>query len=427
MLCQSAAQGHKKSFELHQQVVRGFVERGERHFLQGDPEAAWHDLLQGEQLDGDNRDADRLRQALVRLGLAEVRAHLQAGEPGRAGETITRLRERSVRQPELLLLDEAARAWLQARDYAGRGEFSRALELVERARRMLPGPVEPLNRLRAELEGHRDRFAELVQQLHEATEAARWRDVLERADQVLAVAPQYPEARRARGLAWKAIEPATLVTPTLVPAAPASEGGQRGEQSQRFALWIDGVGGFLVCLANRITLGQATPDGYVDVPLYADVSRLHAGLTRAGGSYILEAMRPVQVNAKPVEKALLRPNDRITLGTTCQLQFRQPAPVSASARLDLMSGQRLPLGVDGVILMADTLLLGPGPQVHVAMPDLKHPVVLYRHKDGLGVRCPGPLLIDGQRCQERGLLRPASSVSGEDFAFALEPLGSRMG
>jgi len=134
---------------------------------------------------------------------------------------------------------------------------------------------------------------------------------------------------------------------------------------------------------------------------------------------------PALVNGKAVEKALLRPNDRITLGTTCQLQFRQPAPVSATARLDLTSGQKLPLGVDGVILMADTLLLGPGPQVHIAVPDLKHAVVLYRHKDGLGVRCPGPLLIDGQRCQERGLLRPASSVSGEDFAFAIEPLVTR--
>src|SRR5262249_34292592 len=143
--------------------------------------------------------------------------------------------------------------------------------------------------------------------------------------------------------------------------------------------------------------------------------------------YLLEAMRPGQVNGQPVEKALLRPNDRVTLGTTCQLQFRQPVPVSATARLDLTSGQRLPLAVDGVLLMADTLLLRPGEQVHINVPDLKQPVVLYRHKDGLGVRCPGPLLIDGQRCQERGLLRPASSVSGEDFSFALEPLGARVG
>ena len=43
-----------------------------------------------------------------------------------------------------------------------------------------------------------------------------------------------------------------------------------------------------------------------------------------------------------------------------------------------------------------------------------------------GVRSSGPLMIDGQRCQERGLLRPTSSVSGEDFCFAVEPLGTRM-
>lgn len=424
ILCQSAAQGHKKSFELLQQVIRGFVERGERHLRQDDAEAAWHDLLQAEQLDRDNRDADRLRQALVRLGLAEVRALLQAGEPARAAETVARLRERSVRQPELLLLDEAAKGWLQARDQASRGEIARALTLAERVRRLLPGTAEPLDRFRADLEGNRDRFAGLVGQLHEASEACRWRDVLELADQVLAIAPQHPEARRARGMAWKSVEPVTVVTPSAAPVPHPAE-GERAEPSQRFLLWIDGVGGYLVCLANRVTVGQATQDGYVDVPLYADVSRLHAALTRENGSYVLEAMRPVQVNGQPAEKALLRANDRITLGTACQLQFRQPAPVSASARLDLTSGQRLPLSVDGVILMADTLLLGPGQQVHVAVPDLKHPVVLYRHKDGLGVRCPGHFLIDGQRCQERGLLRPASSVSGEDFALALEPLGTR--
>jgi tetratricopeptide (TPR) repeat protein len=426
ILCQPAAQGHKKSFELLQQVVKGFVERGERQLGRGDAEAAWHDLLQAEQLDRDNRDADRLRQALVRQALAEVRTLLQAGEPGRAGETIARLRERSVRQPELLLLDEAARGWLQARDHAARGDFPRALELTERVRRLLPGNVEPLARFRAELENNRDRGAELVKELHEATEAGRWRDVLDLADRVLTIAPQHPDARRARGMAWKSVEPATVVTQPAVVVPPTTGPGQRAELPPRFLLWIDGVGGFLVCLGERVTLGQATPDGYVDVPLFADVSRLHAALTRENGSYVLEGMRPVLVNGQPTEKALLRQGDRITLGATCQLQFRQPAPVSASARLDLTSGQRLPLAVDGVLLMADTLLLGPGSQVHVTVPDLKQPVVLYRHKDGLGVRSPGPLVIDGQRCQERGLLRPTSSVSGEDFCFAVEPLGSRM-
>ena len=171
-----------------------------------------------------------------------------------------------------------------------------------------------------------------------------------------------------------------------------------------------------------MTIGQATPDGYVDVPLFADISRLHAALTRDAEGYLLEALRPVLVNGSPVEKMLLRANDRVTLGTSCQIQFRQPAAVSASARLDLVSGHRFPLSVEGVLLMADTLLLGPGSQVHVAVPDLKQPVVLYRQKDALAVRWSGAFSIDGQRMQERGPLTSRSTATGEDLSFALEPL-----
>jgi hypothetical protein len=163
------------------------------------------------------------------------------------------------------------------------------------------------------------------------------------------------------------------------------------------------------------------------VPLFADVSRLHATLTRDAEGYLLEAVRPLLVNNEPVSKTLLRANDRVTLGSCCQVRFRQPAPVSASARLDLVSGHRLPLSVDGVLLMADTLLLGSGAHVHVEMPDSKSKVVLYRHKEGLGVRCGGDLSINGQRCRERGLLGPHATVTGEDFAFAVEAIGTRMG
>ena len=52
------------------------------------------------------------------------------------------------------------------------------------------------------------------------------------------------------------------------------------------------MGGYLVCLGNRVTLGQATPDARVDVPLYADVSRHHATVTRDSEGYLLEGLRP---------------------------------------------------------------------------------------------------------------------------------------
>ena len=93
--------------------------------------------------------------------------------------------------------------------------------------------------------------------------------------------------------------------------------------------------------------------------------------------------------------------DRVTLGGSCQFLFNVPVPVSTTARLDLVSGQRLPLAVDGVVLMADNLVLGPGPQAHVVVPDLASPVVLFRHPGGLGLRHKQKLTVDGRAAAER--------------------------
>ena len=246
--------------------------------------------------------------------------------------------------------------------------------------------------------------------------------MLEVTEQVLAVAPQHVEARRARARAWQAIEPATVAArprpnETVLETPPSAN----GDAPQRFFLWVDGVGGYLVCLGAHVTLGQASPNAHVDLPLVADVSRLHATLTRDGeGGYLLEATRPILVNGQATNKAVLRPGDRVTLGASCQLQFQRPVPVSSTARLDLASGHRLLPGVDAVLLMGDTLVLGRRPQCHVEVPELKKPLVLYRSKDSLGVKYASGFTVDGHRQQDRALLGSGSHVSGDEFAFALE-------
>jgi tetratricopeptide (TPR) repeat protein len=422
LLCQPAAQGHQRSWELSQQLARAYVERGIRHLREDDPEAAWVDLGLAEQINRSDAAAERLRKALVRLGLAQAQGLLQAGEPGKAAEVSALLQERAARHPDLPGLDEAARTWALARDLAGRGELTQALEALDRVRQRLPGNAL-LEQFRTDVAKHQQRFPALLLQLHGAVERQRWREVVELSEEVLRAAPQHREARKARELAWKAVQPVTVA----VPAEPSSSAAPPDEPARRFLLWVDGVGGYLVCLGARVTLGQATPDAFVDVPLFADVSRLHATLTRDAEGYFLEAVRTVQVNGRAVERAILRPNDRITLGTCCQLQFAQPSPISTTARLDLASGHRLPVAVDAVLLMADTLLLGAGPSAHVQVPDLKEPVVLFRHKDGLGVRHEGSLVVNGRACEGRGLLGPAATVAGDDFAFALEPVGTTLG
>jgi len=344
LLGQSAAQGHKGSWELLQQVAVGFVQRGERHLRQDDLEAAWNDLLLAEQVgQADDSNAVKLRQALVRLGLDEVKALLEAGDPGRALAAAELLRGRNVRQAELQRLEAVAKDWAQARELADRGEFNVALLTIERLRRLAP-ELSVLERIQQELARRRETCTAALVQLHEAVDEGHWRKAVERADLVLEAAPQQAQARKARAQAWRVLEPSTVGVKHRPPEATP----KAANPANRFLLWIDGVGGYLVCLGSKVTIGQATPEAVVDVPFFADISRIHATLTRDGGSYLLEAARSLQVNGQPTEKALLQAGDRVTLGTSCQLKFSQPVPVSASARLDLASGHRLALAVDAV-------------------------------------------------------------------------------
>src|SRR5262249_21809597 len=154
-------------------------------------------------------------------------------------DVVAQLRNRSVEQLELPLLEECAKTWVLAREQAGRGEFALALQTIERVCRLMPGRMAALGQFITGLEQKHQNFASLLVQLHEATDQRDWREVVRLAEQVLALAPQHPEARRARALAWRAIQPATI-------AEPAAVGARSGDRAptgvrppdQRFLLWI---------------------------------------------------------------------------------------------------------------------------------------------------------------------------------------------
>ncbi|WP_148598105.1 FHA domain-containing protein [Aquisphaera giovannonii] len=205
------------------------------------------------------------------------------------------------------------------------------------------------------------------------------------------------------------------------PAVAEAVAGPRG----RFLLWVDAVGGYLVCLDDRIVLGRAGPDSPADVPLMGDLSRNHATLIRSGESYVLQAHHPSFINGKAVaDRAVLRDGDVIRLGDTVELEFRQPSPVSATARLAIVSRHRLPLAVDGVLLMAETCIVGGTGQAHIPAPSVRQPLVLYRQGNALWCRAPGSFDVDGRTCAARAPLTLRSSVLGDGFSFSLEPLRS---
>jgi hypothetical protein len=425
LLTSPVAQGQRGLQTLLAQLCRAYVERAERQLRQDDVDAAWRDLLQAELVQPADPSAEKLRQALTRLGATEIRAALEVGDPARARDAGLRLRQRAGRGAELDTLESVFRGWLTGRDLAEQGNFPAAVAEVDRIRDALAPRNERLERERAEWEQNQPILNDLQLRLFAAGDALHWREVLEICDQVLRLAPQHPEARRFRQQAWKMVEPVTV--PFLATSQTVAE-EIPPEVSPRFLLWIDGVGGFLLCLGNRLTIGQSVADNTVEIPLVADISRMHATLTRDAEGYLLEALREVKVNNQETVRALLRNGDRITLGASCQLVFQQAVPVSTTARLNLASGHRLPLALDGVLLMGETILLGPGTQAHVTVPELRRNVVLFRHRDSLGVRADGvALTVNGQGGHTRAVLPERSVVQSEDVSFAVEPVGPRLG
>lgn len=213
-------------------------------------------------------------------------------------------------------------------------------------------------------------------------------------------------------------EPAAESRPSP-PPAPAPNTGPGG----RFLLWADIVGAYLVCLDNEVTIGRAGPESSADIPVLGDLSRRHATLIRDGDSYLLRAYQTTYVNNRKVEVATLHDGDVLRLGPSVEMEFRQPSPVSSTARLAIRSRHRLPMAVDGIILMAETCIMGPSSQAHLPATDLAAPVVLYRQGAGIWCRAAGQFDIDGRTVTARGAVKLDSQVQGDGFSFSLEPLG----
>jgi pSer/pThr/pTyr-binding forkhead associated (FHA) protein len=155
---------------------------------------------------------------------------------------------------------------------------------------------------------------------------------------------------------------------------------------------VDGVGGYLVCLDDEIVIGQASPENAVgpnrvDLAIRGDISRRHAVIHRRGESYTIEPLGIVQVNGRRIRDCtLIADGAEIVLGDNVRLRFRQPHPLSASARLEFVSRHRSHPYSDAVLLMAESCVLGAGERNHAVCHDWKQDVVLYREGEELCCR-----------------------------------------
>jgi hypothetical protein len=468
---------HHHAVQLRDKLAMELVARAARRGEADDLQGAIDDLRVAEGLGAPPDTLASTRLALADRLAVEVRADLDAGEPGRVAERIEELAKHKIGGPALRRAREVAEAWKTALDEVRRGEFGRAHEQLDRAERLAGETARAaLASARRDIEARQKAVTPKVEGLYNALAEGRWAETLAAAEAVLEIVPEHPSARQARTRAWQqiaAISPASATLPgrggrvipvglgqdpanpalrvpqpsaapqpafaadvlkpepfagprpvPVVPARALADAGSPGPRG-RFLLWLDAVGGYLVCLDDEVVLGRAGTDAVADVPLLGDLSRQHATLARDGEGYVIRGIKPTFVNGKTVTTAALKDGDVIRLGSTVELEFRQPSPVSSTARLRVVSRHRLPLAVDGVILMAETCIVGESKQAHIPAPGLDRPVVLYRQGTTLWCRAAGGFEVDGRACAARAPLTLQSSVLGEGYSFSLEPLGSR--
>jgi hypothetical protein len=186
-------------------------------------------------------------------------------------------------------------------------------------------------------------------------------------------------------------------------------------------LWVDAVGGFLVCLDDQVVLGQPSQGNSIAVPILADLSRRHAVIRREGGSYVLEPLQSVRIDGREVSgPTVLVDGQRIQLGDSVRLRFTRPHALSATARLDFESHHKTQPSADAVLLMADSCVMGPNAHCHVRARNAQHDVVLYRSGDGLQCRSAVELVVDGEARSGPIDVLSGERVEGESFSFTWE-------
>ena len=98
------------------------------------------------------------------------------------------------------------------------------------------------------------------------------------------------------------------------------------ETPQRALLWLDAVGGFLVCLDDCVVLGQPAGGDRIAVPIMADVSRRHAVIRREAGTYVLEPLHRTRVDGREIKAPfVLADNQLIELGDN--VRCGSPSPM----------------------------------------------------------------------------------------------------
>ena len=191
--------------------------------------------------------------------------------------------------------------------------------------------------------------------------------------------------------------------------------------TQRRIMWIDGVGGFLLVERDEVMIGQAIASCAMDVCIVGDLSRQAAAIRRTEGDYLLQPLQPTKLNGISIDRpCLLNDKASIQLGERVKIQFSKPNPLSATARLDMLSLNRFKPNVDAILMLSDSCILGPNPGSHVVCPTWQQELLMFRHAGGWYFRSLAEVNVNGQPITGQIPLVAGMRMDGDDFSLSIE-------
>ncbi|HEX2476881.1 MAG TPA: FHA domain-containing protein [Lacipirellulaceae bacterium] len=441
--------------KLAQNVAEKMLERAGERFAHGDSTAGWRDLATADRLGGERQAIAQLKQRYADEGLHEVHRYLAAGQVAMALTQLEKMHHRGLADHRVRVCRQIAQLMQEAENFASRGHFAEGSTALTQAAALAaaePAGNGTMDEITRRLNDDAQRLAKngeecqrLSSEMHAALSAENWSAALSAADALLAIAPQHAAAGQARRRAWRSVgmdvtqpyrgrrgggfvslQMGHAVARGVRQSTHASRSSEDdtvagNEHPRRALLWVDAVGGFLVCLDDSIVLGQPPAGDKIAVPILADLSRRHAAIRREAGAYILEPLQRTLVDGREIKAPfVLSDNQVIQLGDNVRVRFSRPHALSATARLTIESHHKTQPSADAVLLMADSCVLGPNRHCHVRCRDWERDLVVFRQNDRLFCRASEPLTINGVESNGESEIQSGVRVEGEDFSFTWE-------
>jgi hypothetical protein len=297
-------------------------------------------------------------------------------------------------------------AALQAAEKAaravGRAAWSDALVALDRFDRLLPGAAW---------------VASTREQLEAAEKAVRGLRAGPLGDGLLSSGQDRTplHARRTLPVPYLSGSAAAAPAPRDVPADGRDERGA----VNRFLLWVDGIGSYLVLPASCVTIGRAGSSARPDIGVNAAIEGCHARVVRVEHDYFLAPNGPVTVNGAGGERHLLADGDKIVLAGRTPFTFRLPTALSSTAVLEFGTGLDVARDVTNVVLLDGHIIFGPRGGAHVPVSGQTGRIVLSFEGGEFRCRSPVPLVIGGAVADRAAAVPVGASVEAGALTFTI--------